>query len=280
MSGLAKRLAQGATKTGLMLKSLVKTVLQSRPTSLPDDGDGGELIILGNGPSLAATIAEHGPLLRSARTMAVNFAACAPEFADLRPRYYVMADPHFFLRTEQPNVQKLYETLRSVDWPMTVIVPRRYAATARRLLDNRLDVKTFNFVGLEGPKWFERAVYGARLGMPRPRNVLIPALMCAVWMGYRTIKVAGADHSWLRTIWVNDRNEVVSVQPHFYKEDKKEEQRVRSEYTNYRLHDILYSFYVAFKSYDGVEMFARSRGVSIVNVTPDSYIDAFARGTL
>lgn len=280
MSGIAKKLTDGVSAAGLMLKSMVKIALQSRPVSLPHDGDGGELIILANGPSLAATIAEHGERLRNSRTLAVNFAACAPEFTSLKPRYYLMADPHFFTRTEQPNVQRLYEVLRGVDWDMTVIVPRQYAAETRRLLAERLPVADFNFIGLEGPNWFERLVYGARLGMPRPRNVLIPALMCAMWMGYRTVKVAGADHSWLRTIWVNDRNEVVSVQPHFYKEDKKEEQRVRSEYTAYRLHQILYSFYVAFKSYDGVAMFARSCGADIINVTPDSFIDAFPRGTL
>lgn len=277
---IVNKMTDGLSATGRMLKSLVKIAVQSRPVSLPTNPDGDELIILANGPSLATTIAEHGELLRRSTTLAVNFAACAPEFTQLKPRYYLMADPHFFTRTEQPNVQRLYEVLRSVDWPMTVIVPRQYASTVRGLLQDRLTVADFNFVGLEGPTWFERLVYGARLGMPRPRNVLIPALMCAVWMGYRTVKVAGADHSWLRTLWVNDRNEVISVQPHFYKEDKKEEQRVRSEYTAYRLHQILYSFYVAFRSYDGVAMFARSRGVRIVNVTPDSFIDAFDRGKL
>ncbi len=116
--------------------------------------------------------------------------------------------------------------------------------------------------------------------MPRPRNVLIPSIMIAVKMGYKNIYVAGADHSWTKTLSVNDRNEVVSIQPHFYKEDEKEERRIRTDYLRYPLHQILYSFYVAFRSYFTIQRYAESQGVKIYNVTPGSFIDAFPRTTL
>ncbi len=48
-----------------------------------------------------------------------------------------------------------------------------------------------------------------------PRNVLIPAIMSAMREGFRRIVLIGADHNWARTLWVTDRNKVVSVQPHF-----------------------------------------------------------------
>lgn len=268
---------------GAMAKSLVKIAISSRPVELerPADAAGDSIIILANGPSLAETIRTRSEKLTRSTCMAVNFAANAPEFTTLRPRYYIMADPHFFLRTDDANVSRLYGSINAIKWPMMLIVPRQYRAKAAVLVSNpNISIATFNFIGLEGPACFENFCYGRRLGMPRPRNVLIPALMCAIWLGYKNISIAGADHSWLQSIWVNDDNEVVSVQPHFYKEDKKEEKRVRSEYTNYRLHQILYSFYVAFKSYFGVRRFADSRGVRIINATPGSYIDAFERGEI
>lgn len=264
-----------------MLKSIAKILIQSRPTTVRRTADGGEIIILANGPSLADTIRNNAARLRQSTCMAVNFAANAPVYFELKPRYYVMADPHFFTNTGDENVARLYDNLRNTDWPMTLLVPRQYAPAARpHLQGSRIGIMTFNFTGLEGPAWFERLCYSRRMGMPRPRNVLIPAIMCAMWLGYDDIKIAGADHSWLQSIWVDDHNHVVSVQPHFYKEDKKEEQRIRNDYQSYRLHDILLSFHIAFKSYFGVRRYADAAGVKITNITPGSYIDAFERGSL
>lgn len=277
------KVSETLSDIGRMAKSIVKIAVSSRHTQLrrPSTAKGDEIIILANGPSLADTIRDYGEKLATATCMAVNFAANTPQFRSLHPRYYIMADPHFFLRNDDANVKRLYSSFENVDWEMTLIVPRQYSKTIHTLVANRhISISTFNFTGLEGPRWFENFCYGRRLGMPRPRNVLIPALMCAIWLGYDDIRIAGADHSWLRTLWVNDENEVVSVQPHFYKEDKKEETRIRNEYTNYRLHQILYSFYVAFKSYFDVRRFADSRRVKITNITPGSFIDAFERGSL
>ena len=261
-----------------MLKNIAKIILQSRSVTIRRVVDGGELMILANGPSLADTIRDQAERLRHTDCMAVNFAANTPAYFDIKPKYYVMADPHFFTRADDPNVSRLYDNLRATSWPMTLLVPRQYSAIARRRLDGSgVEVMTFNFVGLEGPAWFERLCYRHRLGMPRPRNVLIPSLMCAIWLGYSDIKIAGADHSWLQSIWVDDDNHVVSVQPHYYKEDKKEEQRIRSDYQAYHLHDILLSFHIAFKSYFGVRRYADHAGVRITNITPGSYIDAFPR---
>ena len=116
--------------------------------------------------------------------------------------------------------------------------------------------------------------------MPRPRNVLIPSIMLAIRSGYKRIGIAGADHSWSRSLSVTEDNEVVSVQPHFYAEDSREEDRVRHEYRGIRLHSIMESFAVAFRSYHVIADYARSKGVEIWNLTPGSFIDAFPRQDL
>ena len=271
------------------LKSCVKIAVQSRPVSkIPSCCKGGDrLVVLGNGPSLRKTIEECGSKLREMPTMAVNFMANAPEFAAIRPDYYVLADPHFFHGIENDNVALLWKNLANVDWPMTLCVPARMRKTARRFLSqngsgttNVPDIATFNFVGIEGFGWFERLAYRWRLGMPRPRNVLIPSIMTAINAGFKEILIAGADHSWLETIRVTDDNHVVSVQPHFYTDSKKELVRSEKEYQGYHLHDILYSFYTAFRSYHIIQAYAQSRDVKILNITPGSYIDAFPRSTI
>lgn len=264
--------------------TLGKAILLSRRPSAASpcrEGSEGRVIVMGNGPSLRGVIEKERDALMSADRMAVNFAANAPEFASLSPQYYILADPHFFCGLDKdPNVARLWKNLAAVTWPMTLWLPARYrkiSAALRMSLPKNVEVKWFNLTPGEGGGALTRRLIDAGLVMPRPRNVLIPAIMCAMREGYKEIELVGADHSWLQSLWVDDANRVVSVQPHFYKDDKKELDRVATEYAGYHLHDILYSMVVAFRSYFDIRRYADRRGVHIVNSTPGSYIDAFDR---
>ncbi len=262
---------------GQSAKSVVKLAVKSRRKGVTTRQRAGKpLVIMGNGPSLAANIEHDAAKLREADTIAVNFAANAPEFIDLRPDYYLMADPHFFAgRETDPNVARLYDRLeKDVCWPMTLYIPHG----ERVCISNpEITVEHFNFVGIEGFPALERWAFDRGLGMPRPRNVLIPAIMTGILAGYREIVILGADHSWLRTLSVDENNMVVSVQPHFYKDSASEKERVTAVYKDVRLHDILLSFHIAFRSYHAIARYAGARGVKIYNATPGSFIDAFPR---
>lgn len=272
-----------ASKVAAAATSILRVALKSRPLKSPDlPTPVRPIAVLGNGPSLRRTLDCSRTALDRMDLMAVNFAGITPEFFDLKPQYYILADPHFFESPASDNVAKLTEALSRVDWPMTLFVPAPCKASATRLTSGNasISVATFNAVAVEGFGWLERLAFNCGLGMPRPRNVLIPALMTALRLGYRRIYVAGADHTWIRTLGVNERNEVVSVQPHFYAESDKELERITQVYRNVRLHEVLMSQVVAFRSYFAIERYARSIGAEIVNVTPGSFIDAFPRGTL
>jgi len=240
-----------------------------------------EIVILGNGPSLTRTMADGMSALMSRYRLAVNFAANAPEYARLRPQFYVLADPHFFSTTgHDPNVGRLWQNLSAATWPQTLYVPcRQLMATRQRLAGTQIRVKGFNLTPAEGAAALVWPLYDAGLAMPRPRNVLIPSIMIAAREGFRRIYIAGADHTWSRTLSVDDKNRVVSVQPHFYKDGKEEQARVSTEYSGYRLHDILRSLYIAFRSYHQIQAWAARRGIAIRNITPGSFIDAFPRLT-
>jgi len=269
-----------ASRLGNSAKSILKMLLQGRRATIAKSRQDTSkpLIILANGPSLNTTIAESLPTLLSHPTMAVNFAANAPEFFSLRPRYYVLIDPHFFSGNGDPNLLKLWENLRRVDWPMALIIPARERHRVPASLCH--EILTVNDIAVEGFTTLEHTAFSRAWGMPRPRNVLIPAIMAAIAMGFKDIYLTGADHSWMKTISVNDRNEVVSIQPHFYKDDDKELKRIRTDYLNRPLHTILDSFRIAFASYHAIARFAAAKGVRIVNSTPGSFIDAFPRAPL
>ena len=263
------------------IKSCVKQVVEKSAKINPANSATNQLIILGNGPSLRTNLDNDLDLLRSADTLAVNFAANTPEFSEIQPTYYLLADPHFFDKAgEDPNVGRLIENLNSITFPMTLFVPAGARKADSYFHNHNLTVKHFSFTAVEGYTWFENAMMNSHRGMPRPRNVLIPSIMVGIWLGYKEIYLLGADHSWLKTLSVNDRNEVVSIQPHFYKEDSREQQRVNEVYVNRQLHEVLESMMIAFKSYHRIREYADRCGTQIFNSTPGSLIDAFERASL
>ncbi|MDE6273267.1 MAG: hypothetical protein K2M31_09725 [Muribaculaceae bacterium] len=280
--------------------SALKVALRSRPVegSLPlsekekaHSLPARPLIIMGNGPSLRSFLdyagAEGEEALKGFDLEAVNFAALTPEFFLLRPNLYVLADPHFFtLPSTDGKVNRLWENLARCDWPMTLWIPATLnfpaaGSEGRRdilaELPANISVRRMNLTPVEGRGPLANLLIDSGLGMPRPRNVLIPAIMTAIRSGYKKVFLVGADHSWSRTLWVDDENNVVSVQPHFYKDDEAEKERVRAEYAGYHLHDILNSLTVAFRSYFDIRRIAERQGVEIINATPESFIDAFPR---
>lgn len=280
--GISKKIASAAALCATSAKSVIKLAIESRPCGIRKAEDSDEsLIIMGNGPSLADAMANHAPALHNHPLMAVNFAANAEEFYGFRPRYYVLADPVFFADTPHENVLKLWKNLSErINWPMTLFVPAKMRRKARLRSNHNIDLQTFNPVGVEGFQWLENAAFASGRGMPRPRNVLIVAIMIALKMGYQNIWLTGADHSWTRTLEVDENNTVISVQPHFYKDNDAEHARVASVYKDIRLHQIMHSFYVAFRSYLFIRRFADHSGATIINATPGSFIDAFPRRQL
>lgn len=270
-------------KIGATAKSIVKMLLQSRRCTIkPADDTNLPLVILANGPSLRETLDSYAERLAVMPTMAVNFAANTEDFRQIKPKYYVLADPHFFRSADDPNVARLLENLSQVDWPMRLFVVRRYLNKFKKAmsLPSCISVEGYNAVGAEGFNRFELAAYRSGLAMPRPRNVLIPSIMLGIYLGYKTIYLCGADHSWLKDLRVTDDNEVMMGMSHFYKESDKEIDRVRRQFSTVPLHEIIGSYAVAFRSYHQLRRYADSIGVNIINATPGSYIDAFTRGSI
>ncbi|MDE7419145.1 MAG: hypothetical protein K2N35_02935 [Muribaculaceae bacterium] len=265
--------------------SFGKVLLLSKRPSPAGSPKNELLIIMGNGPSLRETIANHSDLLKMSKTLAVNFAANADSYFELKPDIYVLADPHFFRVGEDglssdPNVRRLWENIAKTEWNMALYLPCKAKIPDSIKHNTCIKIKRYNLTpgeGLEAPVHW---LYRKGLAMPRPRNVLIASIMIALREGYRDIYIVGADHTWSRDLWVDDKNRVISVQKHFYKDNDKEFERVAQEYAGYHLHDILNSLTIAFRSYHQIAEYARKIGAKITNCTPGSFIDAFPRSSL
>lgn len=275
------RIQRGLGQFGASMASLVKIALMSRRPTRRERDRKDTIIVMGNGPSLRDAMENDMDVLMSYPRLAVNLSALAPEFETLRPDYYILADIAFFLKEKTGKVPALWEALSKVSWEMTLFLPAtaRGMAEVKRLPAN-VTVKYYNLTPAEGWRWLMHPIYDSGLAMPRPRNVLIPSIMCAMREGFRRIVLIGADHNWSKTLWVTDRNRVVSVQPHFYKDDDKELRRAEEIFKNVRLHEVYENYAIAFRSYFNVKAYTDRRGVEILNATPGSFIDAFGRITL
>ena len=251
-------------------------------TELPYRPAGGTVIVMGNGPSLRDVMSEQRELLMQFPRMAVNFAANAPEFFELKPQHYILADPHFFETADSdPNVRSLWENIAKADWEITLHIPAQMKKLGERFMDKgHLRIEYFNMTPAEGFDSLCHLLFRNGLAMPRPRNVLIPAIMQAMAIGYEEIYIVGADHTWPHTLYVDDRNRVVTVQPHFYKDNEEELDRVAEAYRGVHIHDVLQSMVIAFRSYHQIRKYADKTGVKIFNATKGSLIDAFMRKPL
>lgn len=129
------------------LATILKVALMSRRGAPKGSRKNRSLVVMGNGPSLRATIDQRLSWLKAHDLLAVNFAANTPEYTSLRPCHYVLADSHFFTGIgSDPNVARLWDALRTTDWDMTLRVPVKRLKEARRLLEgnSHVDVKAFN----------------------------------------------------------------------------------------------------------------------------------------
>lgn len=275
---ILNKIQSASGKLGATLASFIKIPIMSRRPSPKSRDRKDTIIIMGNGPSLRDAMEQDRDVLMAYPRLAVNLSALTPDFRDLRPDYYILADIAFFLKEKTGKVPQLWEALRNVDWQMTLFLP----ATARKMpevksLPANITLKFYNLTPAEGFRCVMHPLYDSGLAMPRPRNVLIPSIISSMREGFRKIVLIGADHNWSKTLWVTERNRVVSVQPHFYKDDDAELRRAEEIFKNVHIHDVYENYAIAFRSYFNVKAYADRRGVEILNATPGSFIDAFPR---
>lgn len=281
--GKLDKIASWCSNLEQSLLSVVKVALLSRkPSPLPDEfKNKNELVILANGPSLNTTVSEHREFLDDKTLLAVNFAATAPTFTDLKPELYLIADPLFWIVPEKREL--LFGSLAErTSWKLHLFMPAKSLSDKewQKMVKNNpnIHVHIYNTTPIEGFAPFAHYIYRKGLGVPRPHNVLIPSIAMGLRLPFKKIYVAGADHSWLPEIRVTDDNEVLMHQKHFYDKKTSQADTVKQEDLNpARLHTILYHMHVAFKAYFTLLDYSKSLNKEIINITPGSYIDAFPR---
>lgn len=209
--------------------------------------------------------------------MVVNSFVSHEAYAKLRPKYYVLADPNFFNLLSH-IVDKIYDDTK---WPLTLFVP--WAETNQKqlsLLNDCITLKQVNANAYVGPEQYRIDSYEHNLAMPMVYNVLNMALYIAIYLGYDRVELYGAEHSWTRLIYVGEDNRLYWKDSHFYdKEPVPDTALKHADGSNIKMHEIMYEYYRVFKCYWELRELANRHHCHIVNMTPNSFIDAFEKGT-
>jgi hypothetical protein len=242
----------------LFLKSILSIlkvlILSRRTTKLPKNRNN-TCVILGNGPSLLTSITNLETELDKA-----DFIAC---------------DSVFWEDTNQALIEKrnvLFTAIRNkVTWEFYLFMPKQAKKKGDWLgiikQNENIKVIFYNTTPIEGLKSLSHFFFQFNFGMPRPHNVMIPAIFMGINMKYEKIYLVGAEHSWLKQISVDDNNNVFVGQEHFYNQSI-----LKTKITNGRsgiknLPDILYTLMTTFRSYHILNDYADRRGTKIYNCT-------------
>lgn len=245
-----------------------------------------KVMILANGPSLKNF--EFNKLKHSDYSfLTVNFSPSTELFVEVKPEFHVINAPELW-RTNVSDFyiqasEELFNHLATkVTWPLTLFIPfsaRKFKKWKQIIAQNtQIKICYYNPTPVEGIPAINHLFYKWNLGMPRPHNVLIPSIMLLMSIKFKEIYLLGADHSWLKEIEVNDNNETLVCQKHFYDENSaKAETMNKLGKGSRKLHEVLHKFYLGFRGYFDIKKYADTRQVKIYNSTKNSFIDAFDR---
>lgn len=242
------------------------------------------IIILGSGPSLTDDLLKIKHISNS-KFLAVNDFINSALFNELKPHYYVLADPGYFDKNcDNILVQGTIKLLHNIDYNLELYIPFVYKDIFLKnnphIIKNKfLIIKPFHtneYCGFEKVNHF---LYEFGLSMPLAQNILIAAIFISINLGYKSVYLLGADHSWLYDLRVNEFNQVCQFKRHFYKSNENNQLTLflKSPNETFKMHEILLILSRTFHGYHKLEKYSKKRNTKVINVTTNSYIDAFER---
>ena len=272
----------------LSFLSLIKIILLSKwGIKIKGVNRNSDCFILGNGPSLNKVLSNEIKLLSKKNLFCVNYFVYTKYFSFLKPQYYVINAPELWsknvLKKVKSNSEKLFSAIgEKTNWEMILFLP--YSAKKNQIWrkylgdNNFIKICYFNTTPVEGFSILNNFFFKHGFGMPRPHNVLIPSLILSIRLNYKNIYLLGIDHSWLKEISVDNENNVLINQKHFYDENSSEPKAMhKGGIGKRRLHEVLQKYVYSFRGYFEIKKLADKQNINIYNCTPDSYIDAFER---
>lgn len=235
----------------------------NKNVSLKNIHSGRRCFIVGNGPSLGS---QDLLPLRDEVTFVVSWFHRHQMAKEIHPNYWVLADPAFWEREDQPFLQAIRHVL-SLTMSTKLFVPvGGFSRIATVNPGPLLDIHYFNYVankGIDTPIDFSGGI------PPFGQNVVVVCLMLSFFMGCNPIYLVGCDHDFLAISKDQYDNK---DEKHFYKEEKTAVYAEKFAWDEFRglMSRLVYE-------YDQLKLYADRWGFDVFNATRGGCLEHFPR---
>jgi hypothetical protein len=266
--------------------SLVKVTVRSKLSSSLPKAEQISCAVLGNGPSLKTSFEQHPDFFKQHALICVNNFAITPEFEKLKPQYYAMLDPAYWVDKPNKMAEECIMNLqKKTTWKLHLLLPaaaKNSKAFNELLRQNKnIEVNYYNYTVFKGFEKISHYFYRKNLAMPQSQNILVACLFLSINLGFKEIFLLGADHNWHENLHINENNQVCLKDVHFYENETQVNYRLfykddlKTE--TFKMHEIMSALGKTFYGYELMNRYAVSCGATIYNASEISFIDTFKR---
>jgi hypothetical protein len=270
--------------------AFIKILIQSKlGLSFPKTASK-KAIILANGPSLKVSLEKDLDFILTNEVYCVNNFASSDAFAKIKPQNYVILDPAYFSyneqNTEREDIKKtLNAFLNQVNWQMNLYLPiyakKSYLVDIITQSNKNIGIHYFNYTIVKTFKGLQHWLFRNLLAMPQCQNILSASIYISITRKHQEVYLLGADHSWIEEFKLNDDNQLIGRQLHFYDDPSKLKFEdiatvIKVSSKGFMAAQML-SLHKAFYAYEVLADYANSQNVKVLNASVKSYIDSFEK---
>lgn len=246
--------------------------LLNRNKKYKDVYSGKTCFILGNGPSLK--MENRLSELAQYTTFSVNQFYRSDLFETVKPNYHVMIDPLFFSLSE--NNPDENDTLRRIiqiaeDPNVSLIFPIeayeyicKNIATSERHIFIKGRYKMCDKYNAD----FNMAGY-----LPSSNSVVITAIYCAIYMGFKRIVILGNDMTGLMDNYIKRSPNLTEKFTHIYEYTEEEKNRMKKVHATHNNEAMLEGFTEMFKDYRRINEYCSANNIQILNASQETALD-------
>lgn len=249
------------------------------------------IYVLGNGPSLGDFINRlqtDYAQYENCEFFAVNDFVNDNVFDKIKPKYYALSDPMFFIDTiySKRGHGVIDALAQKVNWPITLFIPIIFKRSDYLLplrLNKNIRIVEMHRLGYTGLKSLRNWIFKKGLGNGEYGTVVLNAIYAALLCNFKTIYVHGIDHNFFDNIVVNQDNVLCYRDSHFYETESqlrpmlKHYNGVGEKAQPFRVYEFLLEKTSIFQGHEIMSQFADTLGAKIVNCTPNSLVDSYSR---
>jgi hypothetical protein len=251
--------------------------------------DKDESIIIGNGPSLKLTFEKNLDFFKNKTVFCVNNFIASDYFIEIKPKFYVFADPVYWDKKCSERLNKYRETiyrliLEKVNWELHILFPIEAKKWNFLInipkINNKISIKYYNSTITDTILINKFYLYKKNKALPQSQTVLVAAIFLSLNIGFKRNFIVGADMSLHEGVFVNNNNVVLFQDDHFYDDKKVTAQPFwKNEFENsiFTMAELFQAFSKMFSGFQELEDYSKYLGSKIYNASHKSYIDAFER---